>query len=204
VVRLALEGAGFITAYDRNQIRNLGLPPVSGRLDEPAAGRIAVTQGLGVVVSGSLVRQGEGYGLSIKATQAVTGNTIRIAEDTAAKKDQVLFAATKLASTIRKALGDDTSESAQRFALETLSTTSLEAVREYAAAREAMANGKLEDALKSFSKAIDVDADFGVAYAGMAIAAGNLGQQQDAEKYIKDAERHLDHMTERERYRTRS
>ena len=37
----------------------------------------------------------------------------------------------------------------------------------------------------------------------MAISSRNLDKQQDAEKYIKEAVRHLDGMTERERYRTR-
>ena len=37
----------------------------------------------------------------------------------------------------------------------------------------------------------------------MAIASRNLDKQEDAEKYVKEAIRHLDGMTERERYRTR-
>ena len=144
-----------------------------------------------------------GYTLSIKATQAVTGNTIGSAEDTASNKEQVLFTTTKLASKVRKALGDDTSESAQRFALETLSAASLEAVHEYATAMDAQSNGRHEDALRSFSKAVDIDANFGVAYTGMATSARNLGQQQEGEKYIKLALEHIDRMTDREKGRTR-
>jgi tetratricopeptide (TPR) repeat protein len=204
VVQMALEETGFISAYDRTVVRNLGLPPIAGRLDEPVARQIAVGQGLGFVISGSLAYQGTGYRLSIKATQAVTGNTIRIVEETVSRKDQVLLATTIVARALRNALGDDTSESARRFATETLTTTSLEALHEYATAREAMANGKFEDALKSFSKATHIDSDLGVAYSGMAVAAGALGLQQEAEKYIKLALGHLDSMTERERYRTRS
>ncbi len=37
----------------------------------------------------------------------------------------------------------------------------------------------------------------------MAMAARNLDKQQDAEKYAQEAIRHLDGMTERERYRAR-
>src|SRR5207302_8913284 len=113
------------------------------------------------------------------------------ADDTASNKDQVLFATTKLAGTVRKALGDDTSDSAQRFAMETLSAASLEAVHEYATAMNALADGKQEDALRSFSKAVDVDQNFGLAYAGMATTSRNLGQQQEAEKYIKLALGHI-------------
>ena len=60
VVKVALEGAGFITAYDRTQMRFLGLKAISGRFDEQAARQIAAGQGLGMVISGSLDRQGAG------------------------------------------------------------------------------------------------------------------------------------------------
>ncbi len=64
-------------------------------------------------------------------------------------------------------------------------------------------SGKWQDALQSFSKAAQLDPNFARAYAGMAAAAGNLGQMQDAEKYAKLAIEHVDRMTERERYRVR-
>src|SRR5262249_4165376 len=63
--------------------------------------------------------------------------------------------------------------------------------------------GKYEEALRSFSKAVDFDPNFGLAYAAMAVAARNLGRQQEGEKYIKLALEHLDRMTEREKYRVR-
>jgi tetratricopeptide (TPR) repeat protein len=104
---------------------------------------------------------------------------------------------------VREALGDDTSDSAQRFAMETLSATSLDVVREYAGAMEALSRSKFDEAREGFSKAVSLDPKFGLAYAGMAIASRNMDRQQDAEKFIKEAVSHLDGMTERERYRTR-
>jgi eukaryotic-like serine/threonine-protein kinase len=85
----------------------------------------------------------------------------------------------------------------------TLSTTSLEAVHEYAIAVNELSNAKYEDALESFSRAVAIDESFGLAYAGMAVASTALGQQQDAAEYIGLANSHLDGMTERERYSTR-
>jgi Flp pilus assembly protein TadD len=203
IVRMTLDGASFITAYDRTQMRTLGLPAVSGGVDEQAARKIAVGQGLGVVVAGFLDRQGSGYTLSLKAMQAVTGSTIVIAEDKASDKDQIVLITANLAGTIRRALGDATSESALRFANETFTTTSLEAVHEYATAADAMAKGQFEDALRGFSKALTWIPN-GIAYTTMAGASRNAGRTQDAEKYIRLALAHLDHMTERERYRTRA
>ncbi len=202
-LKSALEGAGFISALDRAAIRrDLGVRPPEN-LDERAALELALKQGLGVVVSGSVGRQGSGYDVSIKATRAVTGEVITTGRRRASDKAQVLAAATRLVDDVREALGDDTSESAQRFATQTFSATSFEVVREYAAAAEALSRGRSEDALRSFSNAVGLDPNFGLGHAGMAIASRNLGRQQDAEKYIKEAVRHLDGMTERERYRTR-
>ena len=74
MLKLALEGAGFISAYDRSILqRSLGVRPPE-ILNEQTALEIAVKQGLGVVISGAVERQGDRFDVSMKATQAVTGN----------------------------------------------------------------------------------------------------------------------------------
>jgi tetratricopeptide (TPR) repeat protein len=203
MLKRALEGASYISAYDRNAIRGtLGVPPPE-KLDELAAREIAVKQGLGVVLSGSIDRQGNGYEISVKAAQTVTGAVIASAQRRASNKDQVLGIATNLVATVRKALGDDTSDSAQMFAMASLSTTSLEVLRHYTAAREASSGGKFDEARRSYSKAVELDPKFGIGHQGLATLSLNLGNLQDAEKHFKEALSHLDSMTERERYTTR-
>jgi eukaryotic-like serine/threonine-protein kinase len=203
MLKIALESAGFISAYDRNGIvRSLGVRPPES-FNEQGAQQLAVKQGLGVVVSGALERQNDAYEVTMRATQAVTGTVIADARGRAASKEDVLGAATKVAASIRRALGDDTSDTAQRFAMETLSATSLDVVHDYAAAAQAMSNAKYDEARDHFAQAVARDPNFGLAYAGLAIASRNLDRQQDAERYIKQAISHLDGMTERERYRTR-
>src|SRR5258705_3791825 len=139
MLKRALEGASFITAYDRSAVNTLGVQPPE-RLDEAAAREIAAKQGVGVVVSGSLTRQGGGYEIAVKASQTLTGTVITNATSRASTKDQVLGAATKVATTVRTALGDDTSDSAQLFAMASLSATSLGVLSQYAAGREAASN----------------------------------------------------------------
>jgi tetratricopeptide (TPR) repeat protein/predicted Ser/Thr protein kinase len=202
-LKLALEGASFISAYDRTRVRDLGVKAVDGALDDSKAQQIANSQGMNVVVSGAIDRQGEAYQLTLRATQAVTGKSITNAEETAASKDQVLFAVSKLGASLRKALGDAT-DSVKWFNVDSITAASLEAVHEYAMAQDALSKAQFEDAFKHFSQAVDLDSTFGLAYAGMAAASHNLSRQQDAEKYVKLALSHIDHMTERERYRTRA
>ena len=204
MLKLAMEGAGFISAYDRTAMRrSLGVRPPE-KLDERAAQEIAVRQGVTVVLSGSVERQGNRYTVSIKATQAATGNPITTVKNRTSNKADVLKLAAGLVEPVRKSLGDRTaSESAQRYAIETFSATSLEAVHVYARGLEANSASRFKEALQDFSTAVEMDPKFGAAYYAMAVASINLDRYQDAEKYLKEALRHLDTMTERERYRTR-
>jgi tetratricopeptide (TPR) repeat protein len=201
-LRLALEGASFVSAYDRTIINRIGVQAPQ-KLDERAAQEIAVKQAVGVVVAGSVAKAGGGYTVAVRAIQPVTGKVITTARADTGDKNQVSAVASRLATSIRRALGDDTSDSAQRFAMETLTSGSLEAVRDYAAAQEALSNNRNEEARQSFRQALDRDSNFGAAYSGLAIASRNMGLQQDAEKYANEAVRRLDRMTERERYRAR-
>jgi eukaryotic-like serine/threonine-protein kinase len=204
MLRRTLEGAGFISAYERTGIRAaLGVKPPE-KLDEAAARQLAVNQGLGVVLSGSIDRQGSGYEITVKAVQTVSGKVVTSAKGRASNKDQVLGAATKLVTTVRKALGDETSDSAQLFAMRGVSATSLDVFRHYAAAIEAQSNGKYEEARQNYQKAVGLDPNFGLGYQGLAIMSRNLGKLEDANKYATEALKHSEAMTERERFAVRA
>lgn len=203
---VALEGASFINAFSRGEARKVagGLPNSSKKLDEETARLVAVKEGIAAIVSGSLNKHGNGYNLSVKAIDAVTGKTLATADVNTANKDALLLEIPKLAVPIRKALGDTTPSSVQLAATQgSFIVGNLEAAHEYGVAKEMQASGKLEEALRAFSKAAELDPNFARAYAGMAAAAGNLGLMEQAESYAKLAMEHLDRLTERERYRVR-
>jgi tetratricopeptide (TPR) repeat protein/predicted Ser/Thr protein kinase len=206
MMNVALEGASFISAYNRGEARKQAakLPNPTSKLDDQSARLVAINQGLSTIVTGSLSSRGEGYQISAKAIDAVTGKTLANSEVNAKNKDEVLLSIPNVVVPIRKALGDTTPESIQLQAAGGAFTSgSLEAVHEYGIAMEQQFSGNMEEAFKTFSKAAELDPNFARAYAGMAATAGNLGRGQDAEKYIKLAMEHVDRMTERERYRIR-
>ena len=203
---VALEGATFINAYNRSNARQVAgkLPNPTSKLDEQSARLVAVSQGVSAIVTGALSFRGNGYRLSVEAIDAVTGKTLATADVSAANKDDLLLNIPKLAAPVRKALGDTTPESVQLAATQgSFATSNVGAVHLYSIGMEQQFSGKMAEALESFSKAAELDPNFARAYAGMAAAAGNLGQGQNAEKYAKLAMEHVDRMTERERYRVR-
>ena len=203
---VALEGASFINGFNRGAARKVAaaLPHPSKVLDEQTARLIAVKEGIAAIVTGSLSKRGNGYSLSVKAIDALSGKTLANTTVNTADRDALLLEVPKIAVPIRQALGDTTPKSVQLTAMQgTFSTDSLEAVHEYSVGMEQQFQGKWTDALKSFTKASQLDPNFARAYAGMAAASGNLGQPEAAEKNAKLAMEHVDRMTERERYRVR-
>jgi serine/threonine protein kinase/tetratricopeptide (TPR) repeat protein len=202
-VRRGLESASFISAYDRSRIRAaLGVQPPE-RLDETAARELAVKQGLPIVLAGSIDTRGSGYEISIRAIESVTGKVIATRTERAPNKGDILARMATLMTAVRGVLGDNTSRSDQLFAMRSLSASSLEVVSLYAAAVQAQAAGNFEEARQRYLKAVELDPNFGLGYQGLAAMSRNLGRLDEADTYIKEAFRHLDGMTERERFATR-
>jgi eukaryotic-like serine/threonine-protein kinase len=202
---LAMEGAPFISAYNRTQARKTltQIKPEATVLDEAGASLIALREGVNVVISGAVEKQGGGYRISCRAVDPVSSKTLASATTETSAKSGVLQAVAQLADKMRRSLGDTTPASARLQQQETVTSSSLEAVHEYAVAQDLQFSGKWEDALPHYSNAIKLDPNMGRAYAGLAAMSANIGRKADAEKYYQTAMAHIDRMSDREKYRTR-
>ncbi len=202
----AIEGAGFVNSFSRGEARKLAgkLPNATTKLDEQSARLIAIRQGLAAVIVGSLVSRENGYKVSVEALDGRTGKSLAAADVLAQNKDEVVRAIPRLAAPVRKALGDTTPESVQFDAVSgAFTAASLEAVHQDAVGKEQEFAGKFEEALKSFSKAVELDPNFARGYSAMAAVQLELGKTKEAQQSIRLAMQHEDRMTERERYRNR-
>ena len=204
-VALQLEGAPFISVFNRAQARSMlaELKPGTTQLDEANARLVAVREGIDVVVSGQVTATGSGYKILSKLTDALTGKTVATEVADASDKSNILRAVANLADQMRTALGDTSSESSKLAEAETFTTASLEATHEYAEAQEARYAGKTAEAIKGFRRAVELDPNFGSAYGNLGALYWNDGNQADAINYFKLAMQHIDRMTDREKYRTR-
>jgi eukaryotic-like serine/threonine-protein kinase len=203
VFNTELETVSFVNAYKRGSAHRIAsqLSPGS-RMDEAVARLVARREGISVIVSGSIARWGEGYRVSAKAIDAVTGKQIAQREITVDNRDAVLGAIGKLATPIRNQLGDTTPESAQLAAEESFTTSSLDAAHLYSMGQDAVERGQFDQAIQNYQKAVQYDPNLGRAWAGLAVVSVNLKKMSEADTYYKRTLGLLDRMSERERYRT--
>ncbi len=202
---VALEGASFINSLPRGQAQRIAAQVQAGAvgLDEKLARLVAQREGINVVVTGSIEKDGSGYRVSVRAVDAISYKPIASAQTRAADKEKVLQTVGKLAAPIRNALGDATPESLQLAAAETFTAGSMEAAQLYAKGQELRFGGRAEDAIRVLTRAVELDPTFASAYAALAPAYLNLGKRQEAEKYFQLAMSHSNRMTDREKYRAR-
>jgi tetratricopeptide (TPR) repeat protein len=85
---------------------------------------------------------------------------------------------------------------------ETFTTTSLDAMRAYAAGQAFLDRSQYKEAINEFQRAIGFDSQLGRAYAGMAVAYRNDAQSENARQAYESAFKLIERMTPRERYRT--
>ena len=101
---IAIEGASFITTYSRTSAQDLvarlkqqpGAP-----LDESAARLVAASEGIKVVLTGSVAPRNSGYTLTVRAIDPANGNELGRAVADVADKGKVLEGIGRVASKLR-------------------------------------------------------------------------------------------------------
>ena len=204
---IAMEGAGFISAYSRSSALETAeeLQPGSG-LDEEMAQLISRREGIDVVLAGTVSEKGSGYRVSVEALDAAleTEDAKPLAKASASAKtrEDVLSAVGRVASDLRKRLGDTTPESARLAASETVTASSLEALQAYTRAQDLADANKNEEALAAYQETVELDPNFGRAYAGMGVIYTIFKDEEKTKAAYDEALKLVDRMSEREKYRT--
>jgi tetratricopeptide (TPR) repeat protein len=206
-LKRAVEGASFIDVYPRQTAATLAQKLKPGaRLDEETGRLVARSEGIHVLMIGSVRRQGAEYAVSVRAVdpsaEGAQKKPLAFVTASAATKEQALQAVGALGARIRGPLGDTTPESARLAAAETFTTSSAEAVKTYTLAQDLLFSGRTAEAFDAYKRAIEQDPSFGRAYAGAGIAAQRLGRDAEAQELWKKALSLMERMTEREKYRT--
>jgi len=201
---VGLEGAPFITAYNRNSAVSLAekLKDGAESLDIEASRLVSVQENINYVLAGTMQPNGAAYSLSVIMVDPAGGETIAEAAAFAQNKSEVLGAVGSLAGQIRAILGDTSIDSGELPLSQTLTAASLEAISDFTNAQTLVYNGRFDEALEFYQRAIDADPNLGRAFSGYALALSYMGRSKEADAMWQKAMFSLDTMTEREKYRT--
>jgi eukaryotic-like serine/threonine-protein kinase len=196
---VAVEEASFITSYSRTDAAKLARKLTPGSNLTPSMARlVAVREGVRVVLVGRIERDGGGYAVTLRALNPADGKQTWGAKATSSTRDGVLPAINRLAVDLRRTLGD----TPRAGAADSLTSASLEAVREYSVGQDLANAGKHDEAIAHYRAATERDPKFGRAYSGWATAAFYMRRNDEADTQWKKALALMDTMTEREKYRT--
>jgi eukaryotic-like serine/threonine-protein kinase len=205
---IAMESASFITAFPRRQARQTAARIKAGdRLTESVARLISRSEGLKVILAGSIDRDGTGYKVSVRAldpgAEGPAARPLAEASARASTKADVLPALGTVAAKLRGALGETRTERARQAVGETFTAGSLDAMQAYVHAQQLALANDYKSALQAYDRAIALDPGLGRAYTGIAVIYTNIYKdERKADTYYKEAMRHVDRMTDREKYRT--
>lgn len=200
---IAMEGAPFITAYPYTEAEKVLARIAPGaRLDESNARVVARREGIKTVLSGSISKNGSQFEIGVRVLDPAVDKPQTVVRASAKTKADVLGTVGSLAGKIRTALGDTATGADLNAAAETFTAGSLDAVRAYSMGQALMLRRKDDEAIGYYRKAVELDPQFGRAYAGWAVSAFQLGRTQEATANWNKALSLMDRMTEREKYRT--
>jgi eukaryotic-like serine/threonine-protein kinase len=171
------------------------------RITPGLAREICIRTGSKATVLGSISNLGSQYVIGLSAVGCGNGDTLATEQGQAAGKKDVLKTLGRTAKDLRRKLGESL-VTVQKFDVPVEATTpSLEALQAYSmGGRTSRRKGDAE-AIPFFKRAIDVDPNFALAYAGLSLAYFNLNQASLAAENATKAYELRDRVSERERYR---
>ena len=199
-----LEESPFLTLVSDQQVqrvlRFMNRPPQT-RLTPEVAQEICERTGGAAVLEGSIASLGGHYVLWLRARNCRIGDILGQEQAQAGSKEEVLNALTGIAEQIRARLGESlTTIRENSTPLEEATTPSLEALKVYTAARNAVYARGLAAAIPHLQRAIAIDPQFAMALADLGFYFWNMGQTDVGAEYVRRAYEFRDRVSERERF----
>jgi DNA-binding winged helix-turn-helix (wHTH) protein/tetratricopeptide (TPR) repeat protein len=157
--------------------------------------------GATVMLEGSISTLGNEYVLGLRATRCGTGDLLDAEQATAKTKEQVLEALTQVASRFRRRAGESRqTRQLHDKPLDEVTTASLEALKSFSAGRRATRNESLVAGIPLLKRAIELDPNFALAWASLALGYANTGQTAPGAEAAKRAYELRSRASDRERF----
>ncbi len=206
----SLGQSGYANIYSRPRItetlKRMKKPAVD-RIDEPLAQEIAVREGLKVIILPSISGVGENYRVAASIRDVASGKDVKTEFERANGKDKVLDAVDALSAAIRSDLGESLQTVSQSKRLSSVTTQSLEALRQYSMATDRVLALRWDEAKVYFENALHIDPNFTAARASLGMMHVEQAMNgvphfdgEEGQRLLSEAIKHVDGLTDREKY----
>lgn len=183
----------------RAVVEQMRRPGADSAFDEVTAREVAIRAGAAALIVPAVTRTDTGFVVSARMVDPRTGETLRRHAVPAPSRGDLLAALDMLARKLRRDAGDSRFAAARAAPLPDVTTASLDALVEYAAAVAAMDSGNVNGAADHARRAVGLDSSFARAQSLLgAIAYGDHDRPAGDARFARAfAER--DRLPERER-----
>src|SRR5438309_1696925 len=183
-----------------NETLRLMSHPSGEKVTEDLAREVCLRTGSKAVLSGTISSLGSQFLIGLKATSCGTGDVLAEQQASAPGKEEVLKALDTAATGLRSKLGESLA-SVQKFDVPIEATTpSLGALKAFSMGITTQREKGDAVAVAFFKRAIELDQNFAMGYARLAVSYGNLGQPGLAAENLKKAYQLRDRVSEREKF----
>jgi len=203
-LKVELEQSPFLNVLSDRKIsetlRMMGRP-TNERITVDVGRELCLRTGSKALLGGEISSLGSHYLIAVNAVACSNGDTLATEQVDAASKEEVLKSLSRAASSLRVKLGESL-PSVQKFDVPIEATTSsLEALKNYSMSVTIGREKGDAPAIPFLKRAIELDPNFPMAYAGLAVHYRNLVQPSLALEYATKAYGLRDRVTEREKLR---
>jgi serine/threonine protein kinase len=197
-----LSQSPFLSMVSAQKIRQtlqlMGKPP-DQKLTAELTREVCERTGGAAMLTGSIASLGTRYVIGLRTVSCSTGDTLDEQQVQSAKKEGVLDAVSDVASKFRARAGESLAAiEKNNVPLREATTSSLEALQAYTNALKGLGHDTRQVSL--LKRATEIDPQFALAWADLALAYSDLGEQQLARESTVSAYKWRDRMSGPERF----
>lgn len=176
------------TLQVRDALARMKRDPVATQVDRSIGAELAQREQARALLLPSVADTGGSYRLSVEVVDPATQATVWVASENARRPEDLLPAMDKVIEGLREKLGESIkSVETDSVPLAQATTSNLEALRTFSIARKQYEQLKYDDARRLYERAIELDPEFAMAYAGVASTLLPIGRLDEGLASVRKA-----------------
>jgi serine/threonine protein kinase/Tfp pilus assembly protein PilF len=200
---LSIDQSRYVNVISRRRMmENLKIMEKSDLnfIDEETIREMAIREGINIYLLPGISKVGNKYIITCKIHEAKYGEMLK-SEILYAEEDDILDQLDKLSQNLREDLGESDLEiSKQDKPLSKVTTSSLEALKEYSLGIEEHWKSNFKQARNNYENALKIDSNFISAKASLGNLLFEKFNREEGKKLLKEAIKSLDKVSEKEKY----